>query len=103
MRVGPHDLVCKKVYARHRLLNRLSSFLPKHAVLRVYKQTIMPIFDYGCIVWMACTKHVSDKIEKLQNRAMRIILKTDRRSCSQGMRSKLQSWQKVNETPIKNQ
>ena len=34
-------------------------------------------------------KHISDKIEKLQNRAMRIILKTDRRSCSQDMRSKL--------------
>ena len=47
------------------------------------------IFHYGCIVWMECTKHSCDKTEKLQNRAMRIILKTDRRSCSQDMRSKL--------------
>ena len=50
---------------------------------------IMPIFDYGCIVWMECTKQISHKIEKLQNRAMRIILKTDRKSCSQDMRCKL--------------
>ena len=49
----------------------------------------MLIFDYGCIVWMECTKHISDKVEKLQNWSMRIILKTDRRSCSQDMRSKL--------------
>ena len=35
----------------------------------------MPIFDYGCIVWMESTKHISDKVEKLQNWAMIIILK----------------------------
>ena len=49
----------------------------------------MPIFDCGCIVWMDCTKHVSEKIEKLQNRVMRIIFKTNRRSCSQDMHSRL--------------
>ena len=81
--------ICKKVYPKLRLLDRISSFLPRHALLCVYKQAIMPIFDYGCIVWMECTKHISDKIEKLQNRVMRIILKTDRKSCSQDMRSKL--------------
>ena len=81
--------ICRKVYPKLRLLDRISSFLPRHALLCVYKQAIMPIFDYGCIVWMECTKHIFDKIKKLQNRAMRIILKTDRRSCSQDMRSKL--------------
>lgn len=80
----------KKVYPKLCLLNRISSFLPRHVLLSIYKLiTIMPILDYGCIVWMDCTKQISDKIERLQNQAMRIILRVDRRSCSQDIRNKL--------------
>ena len=71
----------KKVYPKLCLLNRTSSFL--------YQGTTLPILDYGCIVWLDCTKQMSDKIERLQNKAMRTMLRADRRTCSQDMRNKL--------------
>ena len=69
----------KKVYPKLCLLNRTSSFL--------YQGTTLPILDYGCIVWLDCTKQMSDKIERLQNKAMRTMLRADRRTCSQDMRN----------------
>ena len=45
--------------------------------------TMLPIFDYCCIVWMDCTKQLSGKMERLQNEALRNILCKDRRTCSQ--------------------
>ena len=79
----------KKFYPKLCLLNRTSSFLPRHVLLSIYKQTILPFLDYGCIVWLDCTKQMSDKIERLQNKAMRTMLRADRRTCSQDMRNKL--------------
>lgn len=79
----------KKVHRKLCLLNKTSSFLPRHILSSFYKQTILPILDYGCIVWLDCTKQMSDKIETLQNQAMRTILKLDRRTCLQEMRNKL--------------
>ena len=53
------------------------------------KQMILPIVDYGCIVWGDCEKNNSQRLERLQNQAMRTILSTNRNTCSQEMRSKL--------------
>ena len=57
--------------------------------LNIYKQTILPTVDYGCIVWGDCAKNNSQRLERLQNQAMRTILSTNRNTCSQEMRSKL--------------
>ena len=36
--------------------NRISYFLSRNVLLRIYRQNIIPIFDYGCIVWGDCGK-----------------------------------------------
>ena len=64
--------------------------------LNIYKQTILPTVDYGCIVWGDCAKNNSQRLERLQNQAMRTILSTNRNTCSQEMRSK-----KVTSTSIR--
>ena len=46
-------------------------------LLKIYKMTILPILDYGCIVWGLCSKKNSDFLERLQSKAMRIILRTN--------------------------
>ena len=51
--------------------------------------SILPILDYGCTVWGFCSKKNSDFLERLQNKAMRIILRTNRLTCTQFMREKL--------------
>ena len=51
--------------------------------------TILPILDYGCIVWGLCSKKNSDFLERLQSKAMRIILRTNHLTCTQSMRERL--------------
>ena len=73
--------VCVKVYPKLRLLN----FLLRDVLLKVYKQTILPILDYQ---QLDCPKAMSAKLESLQNQALCTILKADRKMCSQRMREK---------------
>ena len=64
-------------------------FLPSSVLLRIYKQTVLPILDYGSTVWHECGITQTKRVEKLQNRAMRIILHQGRRKCTQDMRDEL--------------
>ena len=57
--------------------------------MKTYKMTILPILDYGCIVWGFCSKKNSDFLKRLQNKAMRIILRTNHLMCTQSMRERL--------------
>ena len=66
-------------------LNRISAFLSRNVLLRICKQTILPIFDYGRIVWGDCGKQNEQRLELLQNQAIRIILAAHRKSCTQNM------------------
>ena len=77
------DHICKRTYPKLRLLNRLSCFLCSDVLIKIYKATILPILDYACIVWMDCLKNLSNKLERLQNQALRIIFCKNRRTCSQ--------------------
>ena len=65
--------ICQRLYLKLGLLNRISSFLPSVILLRIYKQTILPILDYGSTVWHECGTIQTRRVEKLQNRALRII------------------------------
>ena len=51
--------------------------------------TILPILDNGCIVWGLRSKKNSDFLEWLQNKAMRIILRTNHLTCTQSIRERL--------------
>ena len=48
--------ISRRVYPRLKLLNRISRYLTRSVLLRIYKQTILPLMDYGCIVWGDCGK-----------------------------------------------
>ena len=63
-------------------------FLSHETLLEIYKQTILPAIDYGSIIWIDCSKVMSDKLERPQNQALTSILKRDRKTCTQWMREK---------------
>ena len=79
----------KRTYPKIRVVNRLSSFLTRSVLLKVYKQTMLVIFDCGFSVWMECSNSMIDSLERLQIQVMCTILKADRTSCTQSMRSEL--------------
>ena len=78
-----------RVYPKLKLLSRISPFLSCNIFLRIHKQTVLPLLDYGCVVWMECGKGNAERLERLQNQAMRIILQKSRKTCTQEMRAKL--------------
>jgi hypothetical protein len=43
----------------------------------VYNSLVQPYFDYCGIVWGNCSKTRNDRLQKLQNRAARIITRAD--------------------------
>ena len=74
--------LCTEIYPKLCFLNRLSHFLSHETLLKIYKQTILPAIDYRSIIWIDCSKVMSDKLERLQNQALRSILKKDRKTCT---------------------
>ena len=69
------DYICKnaskRLYAL-RLLKRSS--IPTDKLVRVYTTCVRPILDFSCEVWhYSLTQYLSDEIECIQRRALRII------------------------------
>jgi len=81
--------IASRVYPKLKMLNRIAPFLSQRVLLNIYKQTILPILDYRCIIWGVCGKSNSRRLERLQNQAMHIILAANHRTCSQDMHNRL--------------
>ena len=71
------EYLCKKTSSRIGILKRTMPFLTMQAAQTVYKTIIEPLFDYCGVVWDTCGDMSALKLQKLQNRAGRIILSTD--------------------------
>ena len=58
-------------------LRRLKPILPLRILISIYKSLILPHFDYCSSVWGSIGKGLALKLQKLQNRAARIITGSD--------------------------
>ena len=67
------EKVCKKISSAIGALKRIRSFIKTKVVVQVYFVLIQPHFDYCCSVWDGLGETVSTKIQKLQNRVVRVI------------------------------
>ena len=54
-------------------LSKIRKFIDKSVATIIYKQTILPIFDYGGFLLDSSTQKTIDDLQKLQNKALRII------------------------------
>ena len=64
-------IVSHKIY----LLAKIRQFINECTPLFIYKSMIAPIIDYGDIIYMGGTEDNLSKLQKLQNRGLRICLK----------------------------
>lgn len=69
------DYVCKKVAKKVGLLTRLARNLTINARISIYKSVIAPHFDYCASLLYLSNASSFDRMQKLQNRAMRAILR----------------------------
>ena len=67
--------ICKKVSSAIGALKRVRPFISKETAIQIYTALIMPHFDYCSPVWDCLSGYLSDKLQKLQNRAARVITK----------------------------
>ena len=62
-----------KAHGRLITLARLRKILDMQTTLLIYKQTILPILDYLCVLVESSTQRKIGKLQPLQNRAVRIV------------------------------
>ena len=64
--------ICKKTARQINVLLRLSNVLNQETKILIYKSFIYSNFNYCPLVWHFCSKASTDKLEKLQYRAVRL-------------------------------
>ena len=63
----------KKISAGLAILKRVSTTIPFDTGMNMYNALVMPCFNYCSTVWGKIGQGLSDKFQKLQNRAARIL------------------------------
>ena len=75
-------------------LTRIRPFISMHTAIKIYKGLIEPRFDYCSVVWDGLSQQLSEKLQKLQNRAARVITKSSYNTNSSYLLNSL-SWDKL--------
>ena len=92
---GKHvEEICKKVSSAIGALKRVRPFISKETAIQIYNALIMPHFDYCSPVWDCLSGYLSDKLQKLQNRAARVITKSPFDTSSNHLLSTL-DWERL--------
>ena len=69
------DLITKKVNKSFYVLRRLREFAELKTLVAAYKSLVQPHFDYCSQIWGCLGITLQNKLQRLQNRAVRIITK----------------------------
>ena len=71
------DHIAKKISSGLAGLKQVKPFVPTEVLISIFKALILPYFDYCDIVWAGLNKGLSERIDKLYNRAARIITQSN--------------------------
>ena len=82
--------VRKKGFAGLSRLRRLRDMLPPSTKKKLYNALVLPHLDYCSVVWQECSEGLRQKLERVQNYGMRLILSKPPRTPSAGLREELQ-------------
>ena len=83
------EAVRRKCYAGLAKISRLRDSLPAVTKRRIYNALVLPHLDYCCVVWQECGKVLQQKVERIQNYAMRLICSKPPRTSSQDLRKSM--------------
>ena len=67
------DHVSKQISKGIGILRRAKNIISKDGLKALYQALVLPHFDYCSLVWDNCSSELKDKLQKLQNKAGRII------------------------------
>ena len=66
-------IVCKKAGMKVGVLSRLRNLIPREVKLQLFKAAILPHLTYCHVIWHFCRATDCKKIERVQERALRIV------------------------------
>ena len=67
------EYICRKACAGIAALRRIEPFVPLCTFVTLYNSLVQLYFDYCSPLWGTCGKQLKDKLQKIQNRAGRVI------------------------------
>ena len=79
----------KKISSGIGALKRIRPFISQNIAVQIYKALIEPHFEYCSPVWHGINNKLSDKLQKLQNRAARAITQSNFDTSSSYLRNLL--------------
>ena len=68
-----NDNISKKVSKGIGMLRRAKPFVSTETLIYIYQTLVQPNFDYCSVVWGNCGEALKEKLQKLHNRAARVI------------------------------
>ena len=71
------DSVCLNITRKITLMKMLSKYVNQHGLKLYLNSYILPLFDYGSVVWGHCSANNMDRLLKLQKDMARIILQAE--------------------------
>lgn len=83
------DYICKKFGMKIGILARLRKNIDYVTCVNIYKTVTAPNLDYVSTILLNCNAGEFDRLQKMQNKAMRIILRVSRRTSVKEMLSVL--------------
>ena len=67
------DSISTKVSRAIGIIRRVKKYVSQDTLELMYCSLVLPYFDYCSLVWDNCSQTLKDKVQKLQNRAARVI------------------------------
>ena len=55
------------------LLSKICKYITQYTAIIIYKTMVLPYFDYGDLIYAAANMCLLDKLQRLQNKALRIM------------------------------
>ena len=81
------EAVRKKCLGGLAKLRRLRDTLPAALKKNIYNALVLPHLDYCCVLWQECRTQLQQRVERIQNYAMRLICSKPPRTPSEILRS----------------
>ena len=69
--------LCRKISSAIGAVRRIRSLISQSTAVQIYNALIQPHFDYRAPVWDGLSSYLCEKLEKMQNRAARVILQAN--------------------------
>ena len=67
------DMICSKVSKKLGVLKCCKLYIDCNTMKTLYKSIVIPHFDYCDTVYDACGKGLKDRLQRLQNRGLRLL------------------------------